>query len=442
MPLDEFIPNARRARRRLATLAILLVAAAAMGVWYVQATIPRRIVLASGVKDASYHIDARRYADLLAHDGVTVVEQMTGGAAENASLLLDPKSGVDVAFMEGGVVAESQRDRIVMLASLRYEPVWIFYRGDAALTRLDELRYQRIAVGRPGNGGRLIVEPLLEATNVTPANSRLVPLGGTEALRALQSGGVDAAIFVGATTSPIIWQALHDESLKLMSLEDSDAYTRRFSYLTRLTLPTGAIDLSYRRIPPQPVTLVATKAMLVARDDLPSPLVDLLLDAARELHSKQGYFETAREFPSTSPVDIPVSADADRHLRFGASLLHRYLPFWIATLSERLVVVVLPLLVIFIPLINFMPQLVRWRVRSRIYRWYGELKLLERDVERRTGTLPIERWLADLDRIERAAEHIKIPASFASESYTLREHIGLVRRAVMEKAREANATDG
>jgi hypothetical protein len=179
--------------------------------------------------------------------------------------------------------------------------------------------------------------------------------------------------------------------------------------------------------------------MLVARDNLPSPLVDLLLEAARELHSTQGYFEVAREFPSTSPVDIPVSADADRHLRFGPSLLHRYLPFWIATLSERLVVVVLPLLVIFIPLINFMPQLVRWRVRSRIYRWYGELKLLERDVERRTGTLPIDRWLADLDRIERAAEHIKTPASFASESYTLREHIGLVRRTVMEKARVANA---
>jgi len=439
MPPDEFIPNSRRDRRRLAALAIVMIAAAAMGVWYLQATIPRRIVLASGVKDASYHIDAQRYADLLARDGVTVVERMTGGAGDNAALLLDPKSGVDVAFMEGGVVAESQRDGIVMLASIRYEPVWVFYRGEETLTRLDELRYKRLAVGRPGNGGRLIVEPLLEVTNVTPSNTNLLPLGGMEALRALQSGGADAAIFVGATTSPIIWQALHDESLKLMSLEDSDAYTRRFSHLTRVRLPAGAIDLSYRRIPPQPVTLVATKAMLVARDNLPSPLVDLLLEAARELHSTQGYFEVAREFPSTSPVDIPVSADADRHLRFGPSLLHRYLPFWIATLSERLVVVVLPLLVIFIPLINFMPQLVRWRVRSRIYRWYGELKLLERDVERRTGTLPIDRWLADLDRIERAAEHIKTPASFASESYTLREHIGLVRRTVMEKARVANA---
>ncbi len=440
MQSDETSQNARRARRRLAVLATALIVAAALGVWwYLQATIPRRIVLASGVKDASYHIDAQRYAELLKREGVTVVERMTGGAGDNAALLVDPKAGVDVAFMEGGVVAEAQRDKIVMLASIRYEPVWVFYRGDESLTRLDELRYKRLAVGRPGNGGRLIVEPLLQATNVTASNTRLLPLGGLEALRALQSGNVDAAIFVGATRSPIIWQALHDESLKLMSLADSDAYARRFPYLTPLKLPAGTIDLSYRRIPPQSVALVATKAMLVAREDLPSPLVDLLLDAARELHSTQDYFEAAREFPSTLPVDLPVSVDADRHLRFGPSFLHRYLPFWIATLTERLVVVVLPLLVIFVPVINFMPQLVRWRVRSRIYRWYGELKLLERDIDGRKGTLPIEKWLADLDRIQRAAEHIKTPASFASESYTLREHIGFVRRAVLEKARGANA---
>jgi len=437
---DEISQNARRDRRRLAALAAALILATAFGVWwYLHATIPRRIVLASGVKDASYHIDAQHYAELLGRDGVTVVERMTGGARENAALLLDPKAGVDVAFMEGGVVPEAQRDKIVMLASIRYEPLWIFYRGDESLTRLDELRYKRIAIGGPGNGGRLIVEPLLQATNVTASNTRLLPLGGVEALRALQSRNIDAAIFVGATRSPIIWQALHDETLKLMSLADSEAYARRFPYLTPLKLPAGTIDLSYRRIPPQSVTLVATKAMLVARDDLPSPLIDLLLNAARELHSSQDYFEAAREFPSTLPVDLPVSVDADRHLRFGPSFLHRYLPFWVATLSERLIVVVLPLLVIFVPVINFMPQLLRWRVRSRIYRWYGELKLLERDVEGRSGTLPIEKWLADLDRIQRAAEHIKTPASFASESYTLREHIGLVRRTIMEKARSAGA---
>lgn len=441
MASDDFADDARRGRLRLGALIVALLAAATLGVWYLQSAIPRRIVLASGVKDASYHLDAQRYAALLGRQGVTVVERMTGGAGENAGLLLDPQSGVDVAFMEGGVIAPADRDKVEMLAALRYEPVWVFYRGSETLTRLDELRYRRIAVGTPGNGGRVIVEPLLEASNVTASNTRLLAMGGVEALRALQAGSIDADVIVGAPRSPIVWQALHDENLKLMSFADADAYARRFRYITPLTLPAGTIDMSYRRIPAAPVRLIATKAMLVARDDLRPALVNLLLDAALELHSEQGYFEAAKEFPSTAPVDLPVDAGADRHLRFGPNLLHRYLPFWGATFAERLIVVVLPLLVVFVPLFNFLPQVLRWRMRSRIYRWYGELKLLEVDVERRTGALPIEKWLADLDRIDRAAEHVRIPASFASESYTLREHVNLVRRNVLAK-RDAQAAAG
>jgi hypothetical protein len=80
-------------------------------------------------------------------------------------------------------------------------------------------------------------------------------------------------------------------------------------------------------------------------------------------------------------------------------------------------------------------------VRSRVYRWYGELALLERDVSTRQGVLPVEKWLQDLDRIELAVEEIKIPTSFASEAYTLREHIALVRRAVLAKEETAARTD-
>jgi hypothetical protein len=177
--------------------------------------------------------------------------------------------------------------------------------------------------------------------------------------------------------------------------------------------------------------------MLIARDGLPPAIINLLLDAARELHNEQGYFEAVDEFPNTSSVDLPVSTDANRHHRFGPSLLHRYLPFFVATYLERLIVLLVPLLVVLVPLINFLPQALRWRVRSRIYRWYGELSLLERDVGARTGTPPIQQWLADLDRIEQAAARIRTPASFASEAYTLREHIGLVRRMVLAKASES-----
>jgi hypothetical protein len=173
--------------------------------------------------------------------------------------------------------------------------------------------------------------------------------------------------------------------------------------------------------------------MLAARPGLHPALANLLVDAAGEIHAQQGYFQAAGEFPSVAPVDIPVSEDAIRHKRFGPSALHRLLPFWVATFVERFVILVLPLIVILIPVISYFPGFLRWRVRSRVYRWYGQLALLERDVATRKGTLPVEQWLHDLDRIELAVEGIKTPTSFASEAYTLREHIGLVRRAVLAK---------
>ena len=94
-----------------------------------------------------YHQYAQRYKQILARKGVTVEERMTGGADENERLLRDPKSGVDVAFVHGGVVRPTERATLVMLAALYYEPLWIFYRDSVVREQFDELRYTRIAVG-------------------------------------------------------------------------------------------------------------------------------------------------------------------------------------------------------------------------------------------------------------------------------------------------------
>jgi len=414
-------------------LVACLLLLAGIGAYFLQGTIPRKIVLASGVRDGLYHDFAARYAAILARDGVTVEERLTGGAVDNAKLLADPKSGVDVAFMQGGIIPAADQGNIVMLASLYYEPLWIFYSGKATLTQLDELRYKRVAIGTPGQGVRGFLEPILAANNVTGFNAEFVPLGNLEGLRALQAGKVDAAAFVGGVQSPAIFQALHDSDLRLMNFSRADAYPRRFPYVKKLVLPAGTVDLGLR-IPPEDVKLIATEAMLVARDDLQPAIVNLLYEAARELHARQGYFEAPREYPNTDPVDLPVSVDADRHHRFGPSLLHRYLPFFVATYVERLAILLVPLLVVLVPIFNLLPQVLRWRARSRIYRWYGELALLERDVANRKGELPIDKWLADIDRIELAAARIKTPTSYASEAYTLREHIALVRQSIMAKA--------
>ena len=431
------------ARRIVFIRRMLLVAAAVVAAviiaWFVQNTIPRRIVLATGPVDGLHHELAQRYQAILARNGVTVVERVTSGAEENARLLRDPESGVDVAFMLGGVVPPPEQAGIQMIASLYFEPLWVFYRGDAELAQLDDLRYKRIAIGAPGQGVRAFVEPLLAANNITGFNSELVPIGNVEALRALQAGRVDAICLLGAVTSPAVFQALHDTGLKLMSHQRAEAYERRYPHITALTLPPGTVDLGLH-IPEREARLFGTEAMLVAREGLAPAIIDLFLDAARELHSGQGHFEKRNAFPSIEQVDLPVSVEADRHVRFGPSLLKRHLPFFVATYVERLVILLVPVLFLIVPLINWLPQLLRWRARSRVYRWYGELALLERDVDRRQGELPIVRWLADLDRIEHAAAHIRLPANMASLGYTLREHIALVRRTILSRCEAARAT--
>jgi TRAP-type uncharacterized transport system substrate-binding protein len=403
-----------------------------------------RIVLASGPDFVAYHRYAQRYIEILRREGVTVEERKTDGAFDNIQLLLNPYSGVDVAFVQAGVAPSPPSDRLLMLASLYYEPVWIFYRDPATLTRMSELRGKSIAVGTAGSGTRVLAEQMLAANgvlnnngsgadNTRSNNTRFVEIGGGDAVAALHAGSVDAAIFVDREKSPQIQSALRDSSIKLLSLDDADAYPRKFTYITKLALPSGTIDLA-ANLPDREIQMIATKAMLAAREDFPPALINLLIDAAREIHGGQGTFEAAGEFPNTAQVDLRVSSEADQHRRFGPSVLYRYLPFRIATLVERLIIFLIPLLVVVVPVASVLPRLVRWRVRSRIYRWYGELAHLEREVAaRKDKPLPVGKWLQEIDRIQVGVESLKVPASAIGEAYTLRQHIASVRSLIQGK---------
>jgi TRAP-type uncharacterized transport system substrate-binding protein len=435
MTLEDLALLSRRGRLRVATLIFFLIVAA---LWtsahFLEPAPPRHIVLASGLKDGLLHTYAQRYIEVLARAGVTVEERVTNGPGDNRQLLLDPKSGVDVAFMQGGGAHSPETDGLVMIASLYYVPMWIFYNGPETFDLVADLRYRRIAVGVKGSGARAFAEPVLAINGLNSNNTTMLPMSNIAALRALQAGEIGAAIFVDGPQNQAVWEAFHDPNLKLLSYGHADAYHRRFPYITKLTVPSGMVEFA-QNIPAKEVTLIATKEMLVARDGIHPALVALLVDAAREIHGEQGFFEEAGEFPETTPVDLRVSPEADRHKHFGPKFLYQYLPFWVATIAERAIIILLPIAAVLFPLFNYLPQFLRWRVRSRIYRWYGELALLERDVETRTGTLPLNKWLADLDRIEHAVTRIQTPAGFASEAYTLRVHVDFVRRAVMARTR-------
>jgi hypothetical protein len=195
------------------------------------------------------------------------------------------------------------------------------------------------------------------------------------------------------------------------------------------------MDLA-KNYPPRTMQLVGPTVELVARDSLHPALSDLLIGAAREIHGTPGMFRNAGEFPAPLARDFPISRDAERYYKSGEQFLYKRLPFWLASLVDRLLVIVLPLLVVLVPTTRLVPVIYRWRVRSRIYRFYGALMAIERDMRVNPTPEARERIGKRLDDIERAVNELKTPPSFADQRYVLRDHVTAVRNRLDSAAHD------
>jgi TRAP transporter TAXI family solute receptor len=395
---------------------------------FVEPAPPRQLTITTGSDTGAYFAYAKRYAELLAANGVTLEIRTSAGSLQNLERVKNGEA--DIAFVQGGdreVLGSGEESDLRSLGSVSYEPVWVFYRSDHRIDRLHSLRGQRIAVGEEGSGIRGLALKLL-AANEIPANSRnLVPLAGLGAVEALQRGDVDAAFIVAAQEAPVVQKMLHLPDVRVMSFSQADAYTRRFPYLSRIILPRGVVDL-VRDTPPRDTVLLSTTANVVVRDDLHPALVSLLLQAMSEVNGKTGFFQRAGEFPSYKDHSFVLADEAQRYYKSGPPFLQRYLPFWIAVLVERLFVLIVPIVVLLLPLLKVAPSIYSWRVRSKIFRCYGDLKFLENDLRQNYDRSRHADYLARLDRIEEDAYARNIPLAFSDLLYTLREHINLVRK--------------
>jgi len=206
---------------------------------------------------------------------------------------------------------------------------------------------------------------------------------------------------------------------------------RRFRYLTKIELPPGAIDLG-KNAPAEALTLVAPTVELLAHTDLHPALSDVLIEAAREVHGRATLMQKAGEFPAPLEHEYRVSDDAVRYYKSGKGFAYKHLPFWVASLVDRALVLLVPIAVLLIPGLRVAPMLYRWRVSGRIYRRYGELMALERAAFRQTTAEERADLLKRLDEIERRIITVKLPGSFADQVYVLRQHLDFVRNRVLQ----------
>jgi TRAP transporter TAXI family solute receptor len=398
----------------------------------VDPTPPRQVTLGTGQENGAYEELGKKYAASLATQGIKVTLVRSLGSQENLQRL--NQGAVDIAFVQSGSTseAEAQRAGLVSLGSLFTEPVWLFLREGVKVTKLADLKGLKINLGPEGTGVPKLFRQVLELNGVTPDDLTIGALENTPGTVELLEGRIDGLVFSSGPESLMVQMLLQTPGITLFDFAQAEAYSRRMPFVTPVVLPRGIVDVG-RDIPAQDYHLIAPTATLVARADLHPALIDLFVQSASSIHGGTGWFQQQGQFPSERYTEIPVAREAAKFYKDGPPLLQRYMTFWLANFFDRMWVVVVALAALLLPLSKIVPPLYVWRIRSRVYRWYGQLRTVEQELEAASAEAREQvcaGLLKRLDEIEELVNQISIPLAFADGLYGLRSHINFVRTRV------------
>jgi TRAP transporter TAXI family solute receptor len=415
--------------------AVLIILAVAATVIWLGPLPPRIVLMTTGAPGSDYELLAARYRDILKRSGVELRLIPSAGGVNNLQRLNNRTSGVAVGFAQGGLTSAAKSPDLRSLGTMFFEPGWFFSRVTPG-PRLEGLRGKRVSIGPEGSGTYALATLILALNGIDPSIAEFRSLDGAQAGEALLHGEVDAAAMVASWDSPVVRQLLSSSDLSVLAFPRADAYVALFPYLSKLVLPAGVGNLATNR-PPTDVNLIAPKASLIVRRDLHPAIQYLLLEAAEEIHSTPNIFQQAGKFPAARGDDLPLSQTASHFYKAGTPFLQRYLPFWLAVLVSRFLVLLIPLIGIALPLLHYAPALYRWVMMGRIFRLYGELKFIEAELASSGGAAGGGALLR-LQRLDEHAHRLHVPVTFANSLYALRSHIALVRnRLAAEQPRVA-----
>jgi TRAP transporter TAXI family solute receptor len=391
---------------------------------------PRHVAMVTGAVGGGYHQFGLAMKERLAEDGLTLELHTTRGSLDNLARLTADSPDVQLGLIQSGTTRLLERaalKRLEGLAALYHEPLWLFQREGEQIQRLSDLNGKRVAVGSEGSGTYAVVRSLFQ-TQGTPTQLQALDggnwrmLSSDAAAAALQNGELDAAFFVLPADNGRIASLIATPGLELVSLTQARAYAARLTFLDHLDVTQGLLDIAGNK-PPQDVQLLSPVATLIANQSFHPALTSLVLEAARDILSEGNLLDPAGAFPAAKPVELPLTGEADYYHRQGVPFLQRYLPFWIASIVDRYVVLLIPFIAIMVPLLRSMGPIYSWRMRARVFRWYGQLRDVDRLIHKGTIRDTLEEEIDRLHRLGDELTQVDVPLSYAHELYSLHLHV-------------------
>jgi TRAP transporter TAXI family solute receptor len=398
---------------------VLIIASFWFAAQFIGAPSPTSLTIAAGSKNGAYYQYAEKYRDYLATQRITATLLETAGSIENIDLLKAGKA--DIAFVQSGLAKDNNREEIQSLASLYYEPLWIFTTEDDSRRKdLQQLAGTTIAIGKKGSGTNALARELI-TLNGMDKNVTLQETDGLNAVKALEQGRIDALFMIAPPSDDLVTRLINNPDIRLISFERAAGYSQKLPFLSQIKLNEGVLNMELNQ-PEQNITLIAPVAQLVTRTDFNGSLKYLLASATMHIHENEtSLLSTKGTFPTLRYTDFPIADQAQRFFKDGLPALQRFLPFWLADMVNRMIVMLIPLLGVMIPLLKIAPPTYRWRTRAKIYRWYKDLKKLENSP---TKTKKSRKEILDeLDAIDKEVMETNVPLSYADELYNLRLHI-------------------
>ena len=402
---------------------------------FIEPPIKKEITIATGSKNGNYYKTALLYKKLLEKENVKVNILNTAGSVENIELIKNKKA--DFAFVQSGIIDDKDKNNIFSLASLYYEPLWVFYKNEGFdIEYIIQLISKKISIGSDGSGTQHLSKIILDINQLNNTNSKIFNYSTKDAKNKLLNGDIDALFIVASAKSNNVKELLSNPNINFLNIKRAYAYDSKYSFLNSITLYEGTIDL-YMNLPSEDKQLLTTTANLIASTNVQDELVRLLLKQTKKIHTSKGIFEKEFQFPNLNNLDSMIHEEAVRYIKYGDSWLENIFPFWIASNIDRLKLLLIPLITLMFPLFKGIIPLYRFTIRSKIYKWYKQLNKLDKDIENYSQD-ELEDAIVQLDKLKlEVQEHTNVPMSYMGEYYNLILHIDLINSKA-NKLRKVN----